>query len=211
MGKRKVKPEEKRAAAARVVAGSTTLRQEADRLGLSKSTIHETVQEIRPDSANPAPPDKPGTPLEEAKKAIGTAPPGPKAILTKEELLKAGPQAIALEEQYVVTTLNEIKTLGVLGGGLLMRIPVMTDPRIPPIAKLGDMAEAAARTAAPELGPLMRKYLPDGSALIGLALALLLDAAGTFLALREIGLEYRKKREEEEAKKKAAKDRPAAA
>jgi hypothetical protein len=215
VGKRKVKPEVKRAAAARVVSGSSSLREEASRTGLSKSTLHEAVRDLQP-----KPGEDPGQPqispgdsaLEAAQKAVGAAPPA-KGPLTPEEILKAGPAAREQDENYCVTTLNEIKTVGVFGGGLLMGIPVLTEKRLLEISKLGEMAEGATRTAAPELAPLLRKWLPEGSTLAGLVVVLLIDLAGTWSAMREIALEYRKKREAEEAakKKEAADARPAAA
>lgn len=206
MGRRKVSPGVKRAAVARVVAGSSSLREEANRTGLSKSTLHEAVQDLRP---KPDEPDaggaaaEPGdSALEAAQKAIGISAEDTKRPLTRDEILRAGPDARQMDEEFCVNTLNEIKTLGVLGGGLAQGIPVLSEKRLEPLCKMGEMAEGATRTAAPELAPLLRKYLPDGSALVGLALVLVLDAGGTFLAMRQIAAEHQARREEE-AKKKA--------
>jgi hypothetical protein len=205
MPKRKVKTDEMRAAAARVVSGSTSYGDEGKRLGVSRQAVFAAAKKIRPDTDAPPVDAKPSdSPLDAARRAAGTAPPDSKTPLTPEELKRAGPDAVRMDADYCVTTLNEVKTVAAMGGALLCKVPV-TDERVWKLGQLTPNAENAVRTAAPELAPLLRKYLPDGTALIGLVVVLAMDAAGTYNALRELGIEYKKKREAEaEASKKKA-------
>jgi len=201
MGKRKVDPLKKREAIARVLTGSTTYRTEAKRLGVSKSTLHEAAQDLKPDNDQVDQAAGPSeTPLEAARKAAGLAK-DPKAPLTTDELKLASPQAIAMEQEYCLATIASAKLLGTCGGALIARVP-LTDERVFQVAQIGKPAVEGIRAAAPELSPLLKKYLPEGASLVGLAIVLLFDCAASFMQMRDLSLEYRKKRDEEEAARK---------
>jgi transposase-like protein len=201
MGKRKVDPQVKRDAILRIKAGSSTYREEAKRLGITPPALHEVKKKMDAREAAEAPPPSAPAAASQLDKALGAAGLGTKVDVSKpptpEELKLAAPQALQLDADYCVGTLTQIKTVGTCGGAVLMGVPIF-DERVFKAGKLGKTAEEAVRTAAPELAPLLRKYLPDGSSLVGLAIVLVMDFAGTYGTLRELRTEYQKKSEEAE-------------
>ena len=202
MGKRKVEPEKKRAAIARVLSGSTSYGEEAKRLNVAKSTLHEAAQKIKPGADQPSPAAG-DSPLEAAQKAAGVkgaaGAGASKVPLTPDEVKIAGADALKMDADYCVATINQVKSVSIMGVAWWFDLPILSEPRLTPLMSLGPKAEEATRTAAPELAPLLRKYFPDGSLLIGLALALAMDTAGTVQGLKPLIDEYRKKREMENA------------
>jgi transposase-like protein len=202
MGKRKVDPEKKRAAVARVLSGSTSYGDESKRLGVAKSTLHEAAQKIKP-GADAPPPAAGDSPLEAAQKAAGVkgAAGSSNVPLTADEVKLAGADALKQDQDWCVSQLNQVKSMSVLGVAWWYDVPILTEPRLTPLLSLGPKAEEATRTAAPELAPLLRKYFPDGSLLIGLVVALAMDGAGTFQGIKPLIDEQRKKREMEAASK----------
>ena len=215
-----------RQAVLRVLAGKTTTTQEAARIGCSIRTVENAVLKAkrklgaeqlsleRVPGAVPVAGGEGGTPagvgedpaagiskekesaaLGEALRAAGVEKPA--APITGVELTKALTEARAVDENYCLTTLRDVKGALVALAGMTGGVP-LSDERLFKCAELGEYAKDSVRTNAGELAPLLRKYVGNG--LYAVAVALAIDALASWGAVRKLAVEYAEKRRREKPK-----------
>lgn len=105
-------------------------------------------------------------------------------------------------DKYCVEIVGMTKKLAVLGGGVIMGISPL-DERL---AKVGEMSPdlvKATEVAADDLAPILKRWFPEGSALLAFGVALMFDGMGTYMVMKELKVEWRNKRiaDQDEAKK----------
>jgi len=105
-------------------------------------------------------------------------------------------------DKYCVEIVGMTKKLTVLGGGMIMGISPL-DERLTKVGEMSPDLITATEAAANDLAPILKRWFPEGSALLAFAVALMFDGLGTFMVMKELKVEYKGKRiaEQEKAKK----------
>lgn len=196
--KRKTDPAKLAELVTRVKSGEITLSAAAVEAGIAVSAMHTAVNRIE-GVPLPSAPEDPSTtsPLERALDAAGVG--GPEEKQAPPGSSAPPPLPTVSDGDYCVQTVGALKKIVVMGGGLVMKINLLDD-RLTKLGDLGKDAKKACEVASPELAPILRKWLPEGSVLLGLAVALMFDALGTYMGMKTLALEAKQKRLEKEAK-----------
>jgi len=215
--KRKTDPAVLADAVSKVKAGEWDLKTAAESCGIAVSSmstaVHRNDSQPLPQAVDVS---ADSTPLDRALDAAGCGSKGPEDSdqpskgpsgsappPAPEEKKSAVP--VISDADYCLQTVGMVKKVAVLGGGLLSGIPPTEDR----LCKLGAMSKdfsKATEMASPQLAPFLKKWFPEGSALLAFAVAAAFEALGTWMAMKPLALEFREKRirEKKEAPEKTA-------
>jgi hypothetical protein len=191
--KRKTDPAVLADAIAKIKSGEWKLQEAADRCGIAVSAM--SVAARRSDgiplaSAAPAVEDK--SDLDVALEAAGGSPETPTP--PEGPTPPAGEKAPGISDaDYCVQIVGTIKRIGVLGGGMLSGVSPLDDR----LGKLGEMSKdfrKATEVASPQLAPILKKWFPDVSLLLGFAIAAMFEGLGAWMGVKDLSRIEKEKR-----------------
>jgi len=190
--KRKTDPAVLAEAIQKIKSGEWKLQEAADRCGIAVSAMSVAARRNDGIPLAEAQPATDKSDLDVALEAAGGSAEEPTSPPAEKSSIPPAPPVIS-DADYCVQIIGTIKKIGVLGGGMLGGVSPLDDR----LGKLGEMSKdfrKATEVASPQLAPILKKWFPDVSLLLGFAIAAMFEGLGAYMGVRELSRLEKEKR-----------------